>query len=406
MKVENIKIVNFKAIENLEVNPQGKNVYVVGKNGAGKTSFIGGVFGILTGQDLPVEPLRQGEEKGEIEVDLGEIIVRATYTAENQKMNLQVSTPNGAKFSSPRKMLNEKLGVVDFNIAEFLALAPAKKSEQIQRICGLDFADVDSRYTAAFNERTYINRKVKELEAQSEGLDVADVKPVDTAAVHESLRVARVQNSAIEGVQTRIETRKNRRTSIDTEIEKLTKQIQVLKDEKRELDGMDKQAATFLKQNKVTDVQSLEKQLAEASEINVRVQTVEANKRKLAEFDSAKEEQGKLNASLADIANEKAAMIKAAKMPVEGMTFSESGSLLLNGLPFESAQINTASQIIAGLQICSALHKDVKIARFDGSLLDNDNLKVVEDWAEKAGVQLFIEIVSRDAQGLQVDISE
>jgi hypothetical protein len=78
----------------------------------------------------------------------------------------------------------------------------------------------------------------------------------------------------------------------------------------------------------------------------------------------------------------------------------------LDGLPFESNQINTARKIIAGLEIQFALMSDVKIARFDGSLLDNKSIAEVENWAKEKGVQLFVELVDRDGDELKIEVQE
>ena len=74
--------------------------------------------------------------------------------------------------------------------------------------------------------------------------------------------------------------------------------------------------------------------------------------------------------------------------------------------PFDKNQINTAELIKSGIMLQLSMMKDLKIVRFDGSLLDNKNLKEMEDWAKTKGLQLFIELVQRDGEGLRVELIE
>ena len=92
-------------------------------------------------------------------------------------------------------------------------------------------------------------------------------------------------------------------------------------------------------------------------------------------------------------------------MPVKGLKF-DGESLTLDGQPFNSDQINTARRIIAGLELQYFKMKDVKIARFDGSLLDNQSLTHVKKWAEDKGIQLFVEFVERDGDKLKIEIDQ
>ena len=50
------------------------------------------------------------------------------------------------------------------------------------------------------------------------------------------------------------------------------------------------------------------------------------------------------------------------KINVEGLTYNVAGECFLwEGLPFDSNQINTAAQLIAGMKIASMMLKDLKI---------------------------------------------
>jgi hypothetical protein len=92
-------------------------------------------------------------------------------------------------------------------------------------------------------------------------------------------------------------------------------------------------------------------------------------------------------------------------LPVTGMEMFDD-KLMLDGLPFNDNQINTARRIIAGLELQFQMMEEMKIARFDGSLLDAVNLKAVEKWADERGIQLFVELVDRNGDDLKIEVNE
>src|SRR5215216_4801960 len=116
MKVENIKIKNYKGIEEADISPEGKHVYLIGKNGSGKTSFIETVFKGLSGKDLPTEPVSKGKKTSEIRIDLGEFVAVTNFTrGKPVKFVLENKNFENKKdqyISSPRAYINSVIGVL------------------------------------------------------------------------------------------------------------------------------------------------------------------------------------------------------------------------------------------------------------------------------------------------------
>ncbi len=140
-------------------------------------------------------------------------------------------------------------------------------------------------------------------------------------------------------------------------------------------------------------------------EHNAEVEKQERGKAKYAELDAAIKTQEHLNAKIQEVEQAKKQAIAEANLPVPGLTFDDN-QLFLNGLPFERTQINTAQLIITGLKIQMALLGQVRIARFDGSLLDNSSLAEVETWAAANNLQLFVELVDRSGEALKIEVKE
>lgn len=406
MQVQHIEIVNFKGIGELSLSPKGRNVYAIGPNGGGKTSFIDSVFKTLTGKNLPTKLTKEGERKGSVKVDLGAVVVEASFDSKKEKMNLTVSTPEGDKYPTPRTMMDTLVGTIDFDVAAFLALTPRKQVDFLKAALGLDLSDLDDEYKKAFEARSESNRQLKWLEANSKPYDSSKTEPVDVT----QLQVKR--NDVAHQNITRAHKQKDFER-LGQEIETGTRNLEILRKQMEELDSRITAAVNeqmdvevWLDTNPAVDEAQVVADMAAAVEHNKAVENTAKELAHRADVKKEQKENERLNDLLADIEARKSARIQAVKMPVEGMEFTEDG-LLLDGLPFESEQVNTAKQIIAGLQICGMLHKEVQIARFDGTLLDNANLRHVEEWAAQHGIQLFIELVDREnTGGLRVEISE
>ena len=90
-------------------------------------------------------------------------------------------------------------------------------------------------------------------------------------------------------------------------------------------------------------------------------------------------------------------MISKAAYPVAGLGFDQLGGVTFNGLPF--SQASTAEQLRVSVAIGLALNPQLRVLLIrDGSLLDDDSMKMVAKMAAKADAQVWIERVEIDGQ--------
>lgn len=81
-----------------------------------------------------------------------------------------------------------------------------------------------------------------------------------------------------------------------------------------------------------------------------------------------------------------------ASMPVAGLSVSEDG-VTFNGIPI--AQIAESEKIKVGMAVSMALNPTLKVLLIrDGSLLDPDNMKLIEEMVKAKDFQALIERVS------------
>ena len=88
---------------------------------------------------------------------------------------------------------------------------------------------------------------------------------------------------------------------------------------------------------------------------------------------------------------EKAKMIAKAKLPVEGVGFGD-GFVTFNGVPLDQA--SSAEQLRVSISVAMSMNPKLRVIRIqDGSLLDSDSMKMIEDMAVDKGFQFWVEQV-------------
>ncbi len=100
MKVIRFYAENFKRIRCVEVTPEGALVEIKGKNTHGKTSVLDAIWAVLkwkAASKYIKSPIRFESDKAMIELDLGDYIVRRTFSEGDEKVTtkLTITKPNG-----------------------------------------------------------------------------------------------------------------------------------------------------------------------------------------------------------------------------------------------------------------------------------------------------------------------
>ena len=106
MQIVGLQVENFKRIKAVEIIPQGNTVIISGANGQGKTSILDAIWTALGGAKADkalgtIEPIRDGEKKAVISVDLGDIKVTRKWTSNDS---------SGFYFTRLREQIRECIG--------------------------------------------------------------------------------------------------------------------------------------------------------------------------------------------------------------------------------------------------------------------------------------------------------
>lgn len=415
MRIIELRSENFKKLTAVNIRPDGNLVQITGKNGSGKTSCLDSIYVALAGKAVtPVVPIRNGAEKARIRLDLGEIIVTRTFNREKEGEGfttaLTVENADGARFPSPQKMLDDLLGELSFDPLAFARMKPKEQFDALKAfVPGVDFDAIDKANQADFDRRAAINKEAKQTRASADTIKVSEQPPakrVDEAELVQQMQKAGEHNIEIRVRLTRRERhaaeilREQRDVAADKErIQELEDELADLRErlqrtEKR-IETMKNELAEAPELPDPIDVTALAAKLNEARDSNRAVDDWEKDRQRKKELNLAAEklekESDELTAGRAEREQQKKAAIAKAHLPVDGLGFGN-GFITLNGVPFE--QGSDAEQLRASVAIAGAMNPTLRVIRVrDGSLLDEDGMKLLGDMADKHDMQVWVERV-------------
>ena len=151
------------------------------------------------------------------------------------------------------------------------------------------------------------------------------------------------------------------------------------------------EAVTDVETREWVDVEPLREQLANVEAINEQVRWRRERDEADARVRSLTELRDDLTEGIGKLDKVKADGLAAAKFPVPGLGFGDSG-VTYQGVPF--AQASSAEQIKISLGMAMALNPKLRVLRIvDGSLLDDESMQTVRDMAAEHDFQVWIETV-------------
>lgn len=400
MRIVRLIAENIKKLKAVEITPTGDVVQVSGANGSGKTSVLDSIMWALAGtKHIDSKPVRDGAEKGLIELDLGDITVTRRLKAGGGS-SLTVEAKDGTEFKSPQSMLDKYLGPLSFDPLEFSRMDAKQQLEQLRKLVKIevDIDGLDFENRRDFEARTTVNRRVKELDARV-GAIVIDptcpTEPVDVSTVAAEMEVAIEHNRQVDR---EVEMRKARDVALNEiteDIERVDHQMAILTKQRQELTT----SLTYQQEQKKNespvmdkvDIASFRSLIANGQTINARVAERKERDRLRGELAAAEGEATALTRRMDERAEQKRTAIAATKMPIDGLGIGE-GEVTYRGLPF--AQASSAEQLRVSVAIAMAANPDLRVLRIkDGSLLDEKSLAMIAEMATAEDFQVWIEVV-------------
>jgi hypothetical protein len=144
------------------------------------------------------------------------------------------------------------------------------------------------------------------------------------------------------------------------------------------------------------DLAALRAEIEEARSTNALIARRDTRTAHLVQADDAEAAAKDLTATMEARTAAKEAAIAAAALPVPGITFGD-GAILLNGLPFNQASSAEQLRTSVAIGMASAPALRVMLVR-DGSLLDEDGMRLLGEMAEEHDCQVWVETVRSDGR--------
>lgn len=422
MKILALQAENIKRLRAVNIRPDGSVVTIRGGNGQGKTSVLDAIQFALGGKgSTPPKVIREGQDSAQVVLDLGEIIVTRKWTS-NDKSYLEVRGKDGGAFRSPQAMLDKLTGTLSFDPLAFMRYEPRKQAEVLRELSGLNFDELTAQREHLYGMRTDANAEVRRLAAAVERLPMVSDAPDEEVSVAELLRQqtaafairdanqktrtahkehaksVATSETRILGLQEKIATLEKELAAARTTLESESNVLDMARDA---IEANALSVATLVE----PDLNGIAKQLAESEGHNLAVRRKKERAAVKKEHGAAVARAMKVDQSISELDAKRKQMLSDATMPVPGLSFTEEG-VLLNELPL--AQASGAEQLRVSLAMGLALNPKLKVLLIrDGSLLDENSLKLVAEMAEKADAQIWLEVVGRgDETGVIIEDGE
>lgn len=430
MKILNLTAENFKILRAVEITPDGSMVTIGGRNGQGKSSILDAIWVALAGRSAaPPKPIREGEEKATIKLDLGDLIVTRTFTEkEGSKYTdtVKVEDADGRRYPKPQTVLDALLGEIGFDPFDFVQKKPHEQAEILMEMVPLsvDLDELAADDSSDYEKRRDVNRDIKLLEGQLAGIPKEDI-PED--APNRSELVARLgsaadTNGAIDREARRREDEKkiidslvDKNDEVLEEIAELEDRLADLKEQSKNYEAdIDKRRAAvkeWPELDEKVNTDELRDQLDEADEIAAKRQKQEQRAALVEKLTALREESQGYTDAMEQREKEREAALAEAEMPIEGLGFAvdDNGKPIVTyeGLPFDEDQISTAAALRVSTAIAMAANPQLRVLRIkDGSLLDDDAMALLAEMAEAEDYQLWIERVGTGGVGIVIEAGQ
>lgn len=432
MKVVQLIAENVKKLKAIMIKPDGNVVKISGDNEQGKTTVLDCIWWALGGtKNIQDMPIRSGEKKAKISLDLGDMVVTRKFTEAGS--TLEVTNKEGAVYKSPQAILDNLVGKLSFDP---LAFSKAKKEEQVQtllkivdlkhdhaklsEIAGIPFVagetpiiDINNAYSAVYSSRTTVNSEVSMYEGQlkqyAETVETEPVVVTELIAERDRLEQINTSNSekrkSIEplfteynGLTDKIRDKKslieqwNEDIAIlTTKIAEAQKVVDSYNTRQDEINALSKKHEEETAELKDEDLTEINAKIANADKQNRDATAWEAKQKVSTSLNEKKAKSEAMTATLEKIKEYKENLIAEAKFPIPGMGFNSDG-VTIDKIPFD--QCSAAQKLKVSVAVAMALNPKLRVIRIDdGSLLGPANMKIIEDMAKENDYQIWMEVV-------------
>lgn len=407
MKVIGLKIENVKRLKAVELNPNGASVVVGGNNGQGKSSILDSILFALGGSGTHCEkPIREGAERAEITLNLGDLVVTRRFTAGGS--TLVVKNKDGDTKASPQAILDKLVGSLTFDPMEFLRLDAKTQRRCLAEMAGVNTTNFDTEFQGLYDQRRDWTRRRNELAAKIAGRTVFEGLPAAAIVLDDLVKeykAAQEVNAAkvladkkVEDYTRRVSDAHPQVMQAEQRVQRLEAELAIAKaslkgnrDALGDLNSVLQVAIEQAKHHPTADTDSISKRISEADGVNAKIRSNVEIVAMEGELMSLDRRISDINEAMDKNSAAKIAAIKSAKYPLPGLAVTDD-SVLFEGIPFK--QVNTAAQVQISTAMAIAQNPTLRVMLIrHGSDLDPASLNALLALAAQHDIQVWIERV-------------
>jgi len=405
MSIQKVIIKNFKLVEDLEQDFQGKDIIIAGENGIGKSSFLQAIQIALGGKNVPKWPITHGKDKAYVEVITGIDGQEYTFTADfslGKKPKIEVTSPDGVR-DDRKTIIGNIVGQVNFDIDKFVEDSKTSQGRKEQVALFKSYFEegiieeldqIQRKITNHEEERAEIGRHKRTNEGfiAEAGIQPGDftkyAEKINTETLRKESDHAQENNRNITLYEERSNDRDRRAKAIKEEIERLQK-------EDAEIAEKEGKYLEWSKNNSIIDIAPLNTKMEDALAHNSRVDTISVFKEKEKLVGELTDDYGNKTVLIETERQALSDAIKDMGSPIDGLSF-DLDQLYYNGNTVDSESLSTSEIMHLGVQMKMAANPNVKVIFLErGESLGLDRLKDIQKMAHDNGYQILMEEVER-----------
>jgi chromosome segregation ATPase len=429
MKIKNLHLKNFGTYNEVNVEFDNNVTYLIGKNGAGKSTMgLTAIWGILggiaeknMGKNLIGERFRFIGNNGQSAVGELTIIDEKRNNAEIKIIRKITRTGNEVDIQAPdnykidQEWLNNIFNLFLISPKRFIQLTPKEQAIAL----GINVDEIDSKIKEVKSEITASNNQVKRLQPTvvkepqiKEEINVVSLNN-RYAEVDEELHKTVVSIVNVNRIQMEIAQLEKEDQDIIKQIAELQEKITALTARKNQIaqiipekkTAMTTASETNVKLNAKKDELLREKEdlsvkIQNAGNLNTEFKLYASNKKA---YDEAQKSLQTQKDKLENLQNERMDKIKSCNLPFTNMSISEDGELMLDGKLIKEPYFSTGELIKIVPIIMASLQNEPQkddslkyVFVQDFNLLDEDKQTEIEQYLTSKGFQLVIEVVGKN----------
>jgi hypothetical protein len=435
MKILGLYAENFKKLKAVTIVPgQDQNVVKIsGGNEEGKTTVLEAIWAALGGKKcVPSVPIRNGEKKAIVSLDLGDLVVNRKMTPSGE--SLEVTNKDGAVYKSPQAILDKLISGLSFDPLAFTKMG---KQTQVDTLLGVVDIKVDDErlkkistvprlpdsknplvkfkvaYDFIYNERTEVNRDLKKAKELLESLPPVDktepVSLVELVNEKESLEKINRENLEKRDVVNKqcaeVSELEANMKATEAQIKQLQETLKAQTVAWTDASMAYNDALDSISELKDEDLTDINERIAKADETNAKAKQYEQREVVKISVDQNQADSDRLTATLEAIKQYRQELLENAAFPVPGLSFGDDG-ITYEGLPLEQA--SSSRRLLISMSIAAALHPELKVVTIDeAEKLDAKKWQIVEDFAREHDLQVWATIVDTSGKvGIVIEDGE